>query len=268
MGRYLAIDIGTDKGRHILGQLENGRLVTEEIHSFDNRTCEREGEECWDFKYLFDEIKKGLRICFEALKLPIFVAITAWDNDFVLLDEEDKIIGSAAVYREETADTIKRLTEIKEKHPDYLEKAQSFLTIPDYLNFLLTGTKRSEYFKAFAAQLVDPATKAWDEELLQKLGFPRRIFMDLNEPTAVLGTLRLEINEEIGYDCIILQSLSGTAGAKLFGISAKTKGEGTDEAEPPAAAVISNLLLHLICSHELKDFQAARECVKNTYKAE
>ena len=36
MKYYLAIDIGASSGRHILFHMENGRIVTEEIHRFEN----------------------------------------------------------------------------------------------------------------------------------------------------------------------------------------------------------------------------------------
>ena len=41
---YLAVDIGASSGRHILGHLENGRLVTEEIHRFPNGLEKKDGE--------------------------------------------------------------------------------------------------------------------------------------------------------------------------------------------------------------------------------
>ena len=38
---YLAVDIGASSGRHILGHLDNGRLVLKEIHRFENKLRER-----------------------------------------------------------------------------------------------------------------------------------------------------------------------------------------------------------------------------------
>lgn len=265
MGRYLTIDIGLEKGRHILGRLEDGKLVMEEIHSFDNKTCEQEGGVFWDFDYLFKEVRFGLKKCFECNKLPIFVAVTAWDHDFVLLNEENKIIGDTAI-RKEGADVRIMLAEIKEKHPDYYDKADSFLAIPDYFNFLLTGTKRSEYYKAVTTGLVDRTSKDWNGELLQELGLPRKIFRRINEPAAVLGTLKLEINEEIAYDCIILQSLSAAAGADLFQINEIMEECKADRDKILSVSAAANLLLHMVCSHELKDFEGARECLRKTFR--
>ena len=33
---YLAIDIGASSGRHILGSIEDGKIVLEEIYRFEN----------------------------------------------------------------------------------------------------------------------------------------------------------------------------------------------------------------------------------------
>lgn len=33
---YLAVDIGASSGRHILGHLENGQMVLEEIYRFES----------------------------------------------------------------------------------------------------------------------------------------------------------------------------------------------------------------------------------------
>lgn len=45
--------------------------------------------------------------------------------------------------------------------------------IPDYLNFLLTGEKVQEYTNATTTQLVNPVTKDWDYELIDRLGYPK-----------------------------------------------------------------------------------------------
>ena len=43
---FLAIDIGASGGRHILGHLEDGRLVLEEIYRFENGIEEIDGQKC------------------------------------------------------------------------------------------------------------------------------------------------------------------------------------------------------------------------------
>ena len=33
---YLAVDIGASSGRHILGHMENGKMILEEVYRFEN----------------------------------------------------------------------------------------------------------------------------------------------------------------------------------------------------------------------------------------
>ena len=53
---YLAVDIGASSGRHILGHMENGKMVLEEIYRFENGMIKKDGELCWEFDRLFKEV--------------------------------------------------------------------------------------------------------------------------------------------------------------------------------------------------------------------
>ena len=57
---YLAVDIGASSGRHILGHMENGKMVLEEIYRFENGMVKKDGELCWEFDRLFKEVVNGL----------------------------------------------------------------------------------------------------------------------------------------------------------------------------------------------------------------
>ena len=49
MSRYfLAIDIGASSGRHILGSVENGKIVLEEVYRFWNGMDHVDGTLCWE----------------------------------------------------------------------------------------------------------------------------------------------------------------------------------------------------------------------------
>ncbi len=55
----------------------------------------------WDVESLFAEIKEGLKQCKKLGKIPVSMGIDTWAVDFVLLDEENKILGRAAGYRDD-----------------------------------------------------------------------------------------------------------------------------------------------------------------------
>jgi rhamnulokinase len=240
---YLAIDIGASSGRHILGHLKYGKMVLEEIHRFENGMKMKSGELCWDLEMLFNEIKVGMKKCKEIGKIPKSVGIDTWAVDFVLLDENENLLGNTVGYRDsrtqgmdeivysiipeeklyertgiqkQVFNTIYQLMAVKEKHLQHMNKAKSMLMIPDYFHYLLSGVKKIEYTNATTSQLVSPKTKKWDEELIEMLGFPKDIFEEIVTPGTVLGNLTKEIQEEVGYDCrVVLPGTHDTASAVI-----------------------------------------------------
>src|SRR5699024_124442 len=62
--------------------------------------------------------------------------------------------------------TIYQLYATKKYTPEILKKAKSFLMIPDYLNFLLTGKKKNEYTNASTTQLLNTYDKTWNSDIL------------------------------------------------------------------------------------------------------
>ena len=53
---YLAVDIGASSGRHILGTIQDGKIVLEEIYRFENGMVNQDTRMCWDIKKLFKDI--------------------------------------------------------------------------------------------------------------------------------------------------------------------------------------------------------------------
>ena len=240
---YLAIDIGASSGRHILSHMENGKLILEEVHRFPNGLHEKDGEKCWDYEALFHEIKTGLKKCKEIGKIPASVGIDTWGVDFVLLDENDKVLGNTVGYRDDRTqgmdeevykiipheqlylrtgiqkaifNTIYQLMAVKKGHPEYLEKAKTFLMVPDYFHYLLSGKKSNEYTEASTSQLLNPETKEWDKELIEMLGIPSDMFLPISVPGTVLGDLTLELQEELGFNCkVVLPATHDTGSAVL-----------------------------------------------------
>ena len=240
---YLAIDIGASSGRHILGHLENGKMRLEEIYRFENGMKNRSGRLLWDVEHLFDEIVNGMRKCAECGKIPVSMSIDTWAVDYVLLDEYDKILGDTFGYRDSRTagmdkkvydiipekelyartgiqkqifNTIYQLMAVKQQTPELLDRAETFLMLPDYFQFLLTGVKVSEYTNATSTQLVDPKDKQWDRALISQLGYPEKIFLPLALPGTKVGNLKSDIQKEVGFDCeVVLCASHDTASAVM-----------------------------------------------------
>ncbi len=240
---YLAVDIGASSGRHILGHIENGKIVLEEVYRFPNGASEKNGKKCWDFDGLLSHVIAGIAKCKEIGKQPEFLGIDTWGVDFALLDKNGAIIGDTVAYRDSRTDemdnevykivsasevyartgiqkqifnTIYQLMAVKTESPEQLETADDLLMIPDLLNYCLTGVKSQEYTNASTTQLVDIKTGEWDIELIEKLGYPTRLFHKLAQPGEVVGKLSDAIAEKVGYNLTVLHAPShDTASAYL-----------------------------------------------------
>ena len=103
---HLAIDIGASSGRHVLGHVEDGRMVLEELSRFDNKQLRSAGHDCWDVEMLWESILAGLEACRDAGKVPSTIGIDTWGVDFVLLDAEGRLVGDAVAYRDERTQGI------------------------------------------------------------------------------------------------------------------------------------------------------------------
>ncbi|MFL0251351.1 rhamnulokinase [Clostridium neuense] len=246
MKYHLAIDIGASSGRHILGYMENGKLKIEEIYRFENSINKIGDEYCWDIKGLFNEVKSGIKRCKEIGKIPTSIGIDTWGVDFVLLDDKDEMLGNAVAYRDDRTEgmmeealkkipkdmlylytgiqfqrfnTLYQLLAIKNKNKEILDKAKTFLMIPDYLNFLLTGRKVNEYTNASTTQLVNSFDRTWDEKILKEYGINKDIFQEIKLPKTNIGGLRKELVEEFGFDMkVILPATHDTGSAFIASV--------------------------------------------------
>ena len=103
---YLAVDIGASSGRHILGHVEDGKIILEEVYRFPNGAVKKDGKRCWDFDSLLENVINGIAKCAEIGKKPDYLGIDTWGVDFALLDKEGNIIGDTVCYRDSRTDTM------------------------------------------------------------------------------------------------------------------------------------------------------------------
>ncbi|WP_251387379.1 rhamnulokinase [Mediterraneibacter agrestimuris] len=242
---YLAVDIGASSGRHMLASMVDGKVQLEEVYRFPNGMDNVNGTLCWDVNRLFTEIKNGLKKCKELGKIPVSMGIDTWAVDYVLLDKDDKILGDTVGYRDNRTagmddkvyemipledlyartgiqkqmfNTIYQLMAVKEQHPEHMEQAEAMLMIPDYFQFLLTGVKKQEYTNATSTQLVNPKTNDWDYELIEMLGYNKRMFQPISLPGTVAGNFTKEIQEEVGFDCKVVLPATHDTGSAVISV--------------------------------------------------
>lgn len=242
---YLAVDIGASSGRHILGHVEDGRIVTEEVYRFWNGMEELDGHKVWDMERLFSEVLAGMKACRDAGKIPVSMGIDTWGVDYVLLGKDDRIVGKTYAYRDERTNgaekivygkiaeealykrtgiqkasfnTIFQLAAAREQEPETLECAESLLMVPDYLNFRLTGVKKQEYTNATTTGLVNAKTKEWDTDLIECLGLPKKLFGKLSVPGDTVGRLTEVVQREVGFDCTVRLPATHDTGSAVLAV--------------------------------------------------
>src|SRR5882724_4648329 len=100
----IAIDLGAESGRVILGALENGVLWTEEAHRFTHRPVPTPGGLCWDLTGLWNNILEGLRRAMAAAKRadiePKSVGCDTWGVDWTLVGPGNTLRGLPRCYRD------------------------------------------------------------------------------------------------------------------------------------------------------------------------
>lgn len=224
--QVLAFDFGASSGRAILGRLEDGKIIMEEVHRFSNDPVKIGKTMYWDTLRQFYEIKQGivkakLNGGFESL------GIDTWGVDFGLLDEKGNLLESAVHYRDDRTvgrqeeafkkiekeeiynltgiqfnnfNTIFQLYSLVQDRPELLERAKTLLLTPDLFNYFLTGEKKAEYTMVTTTQLMDAKTQKWSDEILEALSIPKAILPEIVSSGTVVGNISEDICEELGIE--------------------------------------------------------------------
>ncbi len=215
---YLAFDLGAESGRAVLGYLRSGVLRTEEVHRFPNEPVEYGGSLHWDVARLWLEIRKTLSRLKETRLEGI--GVDAWGVDYALLGERGELLQNPYHYRDNRThgvmdevfrivpkeeiyrmtgiqfmpiNTLYQLFSSKKNTPGILNATQRLITIPDLFNYWLTGNAVCEFTNATTTQMVDPRTRTWATDLIDRLQLPARLLPPIVEPGSLLGKLRSEL---------------------------------------------------------------------------
>lgn len=223
---YLAFDLGAESGRAILGKFDGRRIELTDVHRFPNTPVPLPDGLHWNILGLWSEIRAGLAKAVEMSSASLAgVGLDTWGVDFGLLDQRGALLGNPYHYRDNRTDgmveaafqrvpreeifaqtgiqfmqlnTLYQLFAMAQGNSPQLELAATFLTIPDLLNYWLTGRKVCEFSNATTTQCYDPRRKAWAHPLLVRLGIPTHIFPEIVPPGTRLGNLRAAVAEEAG----------------------------------------------------------------------
>jgi rhamnulokinase len=217
MGQYLAIDLGAESGRAILGGLFDGKLAIDELHRFPNTPLRDSEGLYWDTPKLWHEIQRGIEIAVAERRVALDgIGVDTWGVDFGLLGADGALIGKAHHYRDSrTNHVLEKLFEIVPREDVFgytgvqmmqinslvqlfamklakspvLDSARVLLHMPDLFNYWLTGVARSETTIASTAQFFNPSEMSWATELFKRLTLPTEILCPLVTPGTQLGSM-------------------------------------------------------------------------------
>lgn len=223
---FAAVDLGAESGRVMLGRFDGVTLTLEEAHRFPNTPVRVHDSLQWDVLRLWSDIQHGLGACAQKADGALAsVGVDTWGVDFGLLGRDDHLLGNPVHYRDGRTNgmmdeafsrvpraeifertgiqfmpinTLYQLLSLAVRRSPALEAAATLLTIPDLLNFWLSGRKANEFTNATTTQCYDPRLGDWARGLLDRLGIPTHIFGEVVQPGTVLGHLRPVLSDELG----------------------------------------------------------------------
>jgi rhamnulokinase len=242
---YLAVDLGAESGRVVLGRFDGRRVSLEEIHRFPNLPVRLPDGLHWDVLRILHEIKEGLAKAVGGEEIE-GVGVDSWGVDFGLLDRDGALVSNPYHHRdsrtEGMVDEALRLASRKEiygttgiqflpintlyqllamRGSPLLEAAETLLLIPDLINYWLTGEKACEYTNATTTQLLDLQTGGWSQDLLKKLDLPSGLFAPTVSPGTELGPVLPEVAEEIGAEPPVFAVASHDTASAVVAVPAK-----------------------------------------------
>ena len=222
---YLALDLGAESGRGVLGAFDGERLTLDEVHRFPNGPVKMLDTLHWDVPRLFAEMKDSVRRALASGARLDGIGIDTWGVDFGLVGRGDTLLGNPVHYRDTRTEgmmeaafkavsreriyeitglqflpfnTVYQLLAMRLSRSPLLDMAETLLMMPDLFAWLFTGRRIGERTDCSTTQLLDPGTGAWSTELCDALNLPYAILPELIDAGTEIGALRASVAEELG----------------------------------------------------------------------
>jgi rhamnulokinase len=206
---YAAIDLGASTGRVALGRLAGDRMTLTDLHRFPNRPVRLPTGLHWNLLALFSESLAALKSAGPLRG----IGVDTWGVDYALLDERGRLLGLPFHYRDGRSDAMVGPGFERVGHDEQyavtgiqtlpintvfqlladegtvaLREASRLALVPDLLALWLGGELANERTNASTTGLLDARTGEWATALIERLGLPPRLFVELVEPGTRLAT--------------------------------------------------------------------------------
>ena len=225
--QYIAVDLGAESGRVMLGTVSSDKIILDEIHRFGNGPIEENGSLRWDFNRLLSEIKTGIKKTIQKSNGKIAgIGVDSWGVDFGLIDADGMLIENPYHYRDSLTDgmmekafelmskreiyentglqfmrfnSIYQLLALRLANSSALTNAKTLIFIADLVSYFLCGKSFGEYTLASTSQLMDMKTGKWSKKIFEKLSLPIDIMPKVVRPGSIAGKLTKDVAKEL--DC-------------------------------------------------------------------
>lgn len=227
--KFIAIDLGATSGRVILAVWDGRRMDMQTLHRFPTPLVENKGKYFWDIFVLEKEILEGLGKA--AGQKVESIGIDTWGVDFCCVDAEGKVSMPRAYrdpytrgvpekfFEEMPREELYRRTGIQimdfnsvfqaYARKDEIARADKLLFIPDALSWLLTGKMVCEYTALSTSGLMNPRSKALDEDILALCGLRKDQFPPLVLPGTRIAPLSREVAKKTGLGPVPVIAVAG-----------------------------------------------------------
>jgi rhamnulokinase len=248
--KLLAFDLGAESGRGILGKFDGGKLALEVVHRFANNPVRVLDAIHWDVLNLYHEMLNTLRLCASAGGVDS-IGVDTWGVDFGLLGRDGMLLGNPRHYRDPHTEgimeatfarvsreeifrktglqfmrfnTLFQLLALQRDRSPLLDQAETMLLMADLFHYFFTGIKVVEYTNASTTQMLDPQTRSWCPELVERLGLPSRALGTIVQPGTALGPLRSAIASETGLTSVpVIAPATHDTGAAVAAVPASAR---------------------------------------------
>ncbi len=233
---YLAVDLGATSGRTVLATYNDQKIEMRELTRFSNPMIPMGGHLFWDIAGLYHEVLLGLKKMADEGIIPESIGIDTWGCDFAFFGKDGQLLGLPYCYRDSHTEgsqelffkkmpmeeiyrrtgiqfmdfnSLFQLDTIKRNGGSALEAANKILFIPDALIYMLTGNAICEYTVASTSQMLNPAAKELDNDILAALGIAREKFGKMTHPGTVAGQLTPQAQAFTGLPAVNVIAVAG-----------------------------------------------------------
>jgi D-xylulose kinase len=240
---FIGIDSGTQGTKGVVFSRDEGRIQAEaytEHQLIENIGGRREQDPAWWIEACTSVIGRLLKQPIVSRDMIQAIGVSGQQHGMVPLDARGEVIRPAKLWCDtETSPQCDQITEkigsqakviglignsvaagftaskimwLKQHEPENYERLATVLLPHDYINFWLTGQRKTEYGDASGTAYFDVNTRSWSEAILNAIDETGRLQQCLPElilSESPAGTIRSEIAEQFGLNPEVLVSSGG-----------------------------------------------------------